>query len=176
MRPSILPVLALTMAALCPATFRTPNPAAGGLPGDVIYEATCNCKFNRNYPFAFGPRLGVAYQITPKTVFGAGAGVSYSTSPNNAFLSYSSLDFTTVGAPGYGQAATQLSQGNPYAPGNVFGNPTLSWPDFSPRYPNEVAPGVRPPQSPFVSLIAMLAGRRAFYSGASAFSGNLCRI
>ena len=50
------------------------NPAAGGHPGAVQYEATCNCHFANNYPWAFGPRLGTAYQITPKTVFRSGVG------------------------------------------------------------------------------------------------------
>jgi hypothetical protein len=138
------------------AAFNLPNPVAGGLLGTVIYEGSqpgqCHCSFNHNYPFAFGPRLGLAYQITPKTVFRAGIGVNYSTSPNNAFLSYSVADFYTVGARSYGESAIQLDQGNPYAPGNVFGNPTISFPDFSRHYPLEVAPGVRPPQPPFISI------------------------
>src|SRR5690606_10510908 len=35
------------------------NPSAGGHPGGQIYEATCNCTFADNYPYAIGPRLGV---------------------------------------------------------------------------------------------------------------------
>ena len=54
------------------AAFDTPNPVAGDRLGTVIYEATCNCKFNHNYPWAFGPRLGAAYQINSKTVLRAG--------------------------------------------------------------------------------------------------------
>ena len=50
----------------------TPNPTVGGYPGAIIFESTCNCSFAKNYPFALGPRVGVAYQITPKTVFRAG--------------------------------------------------------------------------------------------------------
>src|SRR5262249_54771083 len=38
------------------------------------------------------------------------------------------------------------------AVGNRFGNPPISWPDFSPHYPSELAPGVRPPQSPFIYI------------------------
>jgi hypothetical protein len=134
------------------AAFNEPNPVAGNRPGNVIYEATCHCSFNHNYPFAFGPRLGLAYQITPKTVFRAGIGVNYSTSPNNAFLSYSVADFYTVGAQSYGDSAIPLAKGNPYAPGNEFGNPTISFPDFTRHYPLEVAPGVRPPAAPFISI------------------------
>src|SRR6201999_2333220 len=46
----------------------TPNPAVGGRLGAPVFEATCNCTFVSNYPYAIGPRLGVAYQVDPKTV------------------------------------------------------------------------------------------------------------
>src|SRR5437867_11138434 len=48
----------------------TPNPSAGNLPGAAIYDGSgpgrCGCDIAHNYPYAFGPRLGAAYQITPK--------------------------------------------------------------------------------------------------------------
>ncbi|HLK50367.1 MAG TPA: TonB-dependent receptor [Bryobacteraceae bacterium] len=53
------------------------NPSAGGRLGGTIFEATCDCQFADNYPYAIGPRLGIAYQITPKTVLRAGWGVVY---------------------------------------------------------------------------------------------------
>ena len=71
------PIRASSTAACRPCRPALANPTAGGHPGGVIYESTCNCKFAKNYPWAFGPRLGVAYQITPKTVFRAGIGVAY---------------------------------------------------------------------------------------------------
>ena len=44
--------------------------AAGNLPGALIFEGygggRCNCRFAHNYPLAFGPRLGLAYQVTPE--------------------------------------------------------------------------------------------------------------
>jgi hypothetical protein len=57
----------------------TPNPSAGNLPGAVLYQGygpyTCNCGNLLNlYKFAFAPRIGVARQITPKTVIRAGWG------------------------------------------------------------------------------------------------------
>ena len=134
------------------AAFSTPNPAAGDRLGSVVYEATCHCTFNHNYPFAFGPRLGAAYQIDPKTVFRAGVGLAYGTAPNQANLSTNSLDFYSIGPSGYGEAADLLRDGNPYAPGNRFGNPPIFWPDFRANFPIEVAPGVRPPASPFISI------------------------
>jgi hypothetical protein len=134
------------------AAFNTPNPAAGNRLGSVIYEATCNCRFNSNYPFAFGPRLGVAYQINTKTVLRAGVGLAYGTAPNQAGLSSNVGDFYTSTPPTYGDPATLLTDGNPYAPGNRFGNPAIFWPDFRPNYPIETAPGIRPPTSPFISV------------------------
>ena len=53
------------------------NPAAGGHPGAVTYQATCNCNFAKNYPWGFGPRIGFAYQVLPKTVLRGGFGVEY---------------------------------------------------------------------------------------------------
>ncbi len=150
------------------AAFTLPNPAAGGLPGTVIYQATCHCSYNHNYPYALGPRLGYAYQIDPKTVFRAGFGVAYSASPDNAFLSYSVPDFQTLSAPlGTGKGIqSSLQQGNPFAPGNVFGNAVLTYPNFSAQYPNQtsssgcgpaIGPGAGaspcvPPESPFISI------------------------
>src|SRR5579883_2316280 len=132
--------------------FSTPNPVAANRPGMVIYEATCHCTFNHNYPWALGPRLGAAYQINSKTVLRMGAGLAYGTAPNQANLGRSANDFLTLSPAGFGEAASLLRDGNPLGPGNRFGNPVLVWPDFTPRYPIEVAPGVRPPTSPFISI------------------------
>ena len=49
-----------------------PNPSASGRLGGQIFEATCNCQFAHNYPYAIGPRLGAAYQIDSKTVINGG--------------------------------------------------------------------------------------------------------
>src|SRR4029078_4003727 len=60
----------------------TSNPAAGGLPGAVIFEGEgpgrCNCTFANNYPWAFGPRLAAAYQFASKMVLRVGVGIVYS--------------------------------------------------------------------------------------------------
>ena len=56
----------------------TPNPGTGGLLGAVAFDGSgpghCNCSLAHNYPFAYGPRIGLAYQFAPKTVLRAGAG------------------------------------------------------------------------------------------------------
>ncbi len=62
-----------------------PNTSAGGRLGAIEYASTCNCNFYKpTYPFAIGPRLGVAYQLTPKTVFRGGWGFNYQFIGNNA--------------------------------------------------------------------------------------------
>ncbi|MEO5924262.1 MAG: TonB-dependent receptor [Bryobacteraceae bacterium] len=99
-----------------------PNPSADGHPGAVVYEATCNCRFAKNYYGAYGPRTGLAYQISDKTVFRAGFGINYSMSQGalgqqgtgvGSTLSYSN--------PNYASSAMVLSQGIPLNP---------VWPDF----------------------------------------------
>ena len=77
-----------------------PNPAAGGLPGATIYEGdgtgACNCRFVKTYPYSFGPRLGVSYQWTPKTVLRAGWGITYAQTGNGQ-----SDGGSTLGAGGW---------------------------------------------------------------------------
>ena len=135
------------------AAFNTPNPAIGGRTGSVIYGGSCGCQLNHNYPYALGPRLGIAYSINSKTVLRMGSGISYGSSPNNAFLTYSVPDFYTYSDQNVaGIPAGAIKDGNPFAPGNRFGNAPLVWPDFSAHYPFQVAPGYIPPQSPFISI------------------------
>ena len=105
----------------------TPNPSAGDLLGAVAFDGYgpghCNCNIAHNYPYAFGPRLGVAYQITPKTVLRAGAGVSYYTTTDNGFVSYSTGSQNIYNAPTYGTPAFTMAQGMPYK---------VTWPNFNP--------------------------------------------
>jgi hypothetical protein len=105
----------------------TPNPAAGNLPGGTVFEATCGCSFAHNYPFAFGPRLGVAYQVVPKTVVRAGVGVSYAATEANNYQSYAAAANTPYQSPAFGYPAYQLQNGLPYR---------LTFPNFNPgQYP-----------------------------------------
>ncbi|MEO8098174.1 MAG: TonB-dependent receptor [Acidobacteriota bacterium] len=137
------------------AAFNTLNPTVGRN-GAVIYEGDgpgrCKCRFNDAYKLSFGPRLGAAYQLNEKTVLRAGFGLNYGTSANNAFLSLSVADFFTANPSGYAESAPLLRDGNPYRPGNPFGNPTLVWPDFNiGKYPFPTANGLTP-QNPFISI------------------------
>jgi hypothetical protein len=70
------------------ASFSTMDTALGR-PGAVLYGATCKCDFSHNYPYAFGPRIGAAYQIDSKTVLRGGAGIQYDVeeAPNGVLYS-----------------------------------------------------------------------------------------
>jgi hypothetical protein len=95
-----------------------PNPSASNYPGAVAFAHTCNCPFYQSaYPFALGPRLGVAYQFSPKTVIRGGWGFTYQYVANPAGA--------TIGTPG----VYPLSGVNPYVniatPGAIA---TPTWP------------------------------------------------
>ena len=99
----------------------TPNPSAGGLLGAVIFEGNgpgrCNCDFAKNYPWAFGPRLGVAYQITPKTVLRVGVGIVYASIADSNGANQGSLTAPqAVSSPTPGDAVMTLRNGIPVAP------------------------------------------------------------
>jgi hypothetical protein len=99
-----------------------PNPSAGGHPGALIYEATCKCRFAKNYPYAIGPRLGVAYTINQRTVIRGGFGVAYgSTGTFGGFTANSA----TLGTVAEGEAGFYLRDGYP-----AEVNP--QWPVFDP--------------------------------------------
>ncbi len=134
------------------AAFTLPNTLIGGRIGTVIYQATCGCEYSTPYPFAIGPHIGVAYQINDKTVFRGGGAISYAATSDQAGLNSSAGDFYTIPSAAYGASAGDLQYGDPFGPGNRYGNPVVHWPNFSPQYPVPAAPGVIPPSSPFVSI------------------------
>jgi hypothetical protein len=118
-----------------------PNINAGGQPGAVQYAATCNCNFYKSgYPFALGPRVGAAYQLTPKTVLRGGWGFTYQFVANPAG--------TTIGTNG----VYPLSGINPYVniatPGSIV-QPT--WPVTNPYvYPPPGTVGIPGVSDPYV--------------------------
>jgi outer membrane receptor protein involved in Fe transport len=106
----------------------TPNPSAGGLLGATQYEGygpkRCNCDFTNTYPYAIGPRLGVAYQIAPKTVLRAGWGFVYGTTAVVNYqlggalgTGFNTLQFTN---PGFGQPALALQNGLHYNTADLY--------------------------------------------------------
>jgi Carboxypeptidase regulatory-like domain/TonB dependent receptor len=130
-----------------------------GRPGAVLYGASCKCDFSHNYPFAFGPRLGAAYQIDSKTVLRGGAGIQYDVAEAPNGVLYSAADYYTINPNGFGISPLQntpnpinngLQGGNAYAAGNPFGNVPIVWPNLDqnkyPTYNN----GVGAPQTPAI--------------------------
>ncbi len=108
----------------------TPNPTLGGYPGAFLFEGDgpgqCHCNFAKNYPYAIGPRLGLAYQINNKTVLRAGFGVMYNQTGTNSqgFLAAGVAATASYSSPGSGTPAMTLANGIP--PQNV-----PSWPVFN---------------------------------------------
>jgi hypothetical protein len=96
----------------------TPNPSTGNRLGAVAFDGYgpghCDCSLAHDYPWAFGPRIGVAYQVLPKTVLRAGAGVSYYTTADNGLNSYSTGSENLYNAATYGSPAFTMAQGMPY--------------------------------------------------------------
>jgi hypothetical protein len=134
------------------ASLAVPDPTVGAHPGGIVYESTCNCKFAKNYPFAFGPRVGVAYQITPKTVFRGGIAIAYDGTATAATGTGSASANNAFQAPGFGDAAMQLQTGVP-------AGYLLPWPNFSPgAYPN---PNFPANQNGPTSVVDQNAGRPA---------------
>jgi len=105
----------------------TPNPAAGGKLGGLAFDGTgpgrCQCNVAHNYPWAYAPRLGFAYQITPNTVFRGGIGVSYYRTAMNGYNSLSTGSQYIYSAKGPGEPAYNLRDGLPYS---------ITWPNFDP--------------------------------------------
>ncbi|HWF10183.1 MAG TPA: carboxypeptidase-like regulatory domain-containing protein [Bryobacteraceae bacterium] len=97
------------------------NPSAGGHLGGQIFEATCNCNFAHNYPYAIGPRLGAAYQVNSKTVVNGGFGIVYGA---NTAQTGSTTNVASASTPGFGQIVGQLQNGIP-------SNVSIQWPTFS---------------------------------------------
>ena len=99
-----------------------PNPYVAGQPGAFLYSGNgtgaCNCNFAQNYPYALGPRIGVAYSINDKTVFRAGWGLIYGpTSVNPLGVNAAGIVNTlTKASPGQGIPATTLAMGIPVVP------------------------------------------------------------
>ena len=106
----------------------TPNPSAGGRLGAVIYEATCNCKFAKNYPWGVGPRLGFAYQIDQKTVVRGGAGVIYNGTANNNVTTRQVTSSNPFSSPVFGEPAMTLRTGVPLTESQI------AWPNFDAGY------------------------------------------
>ena len=105
------------------------NPSAGGLLGATLYAGDgpgrCGCRPGDTYPWAFGPRAGVAYQLNPKTVLRGGIALSYGQVANFQYIGggnslgmgFNSLAFSN---PTFGDAALFLRDGLKYNPAELL--------------------------------------------------------
>ncbi|MBI4874381.1 MAG: TonB-dependent receptor [Acidobacteria bacterium] len=106
------------------------NPSAGGLLGGTLYAGSgpgrCNCDITKTYPYGLGPRLGLAYQMDPKTVLRAGLAVSYGQVTQFNYIGggqslgmgFNSISLST---PAYGEAAVMLQNGMSYNMADLLG-------------------------------------------------------
>jgi hypothetical protein len=123
----------------------TANPNAGGIPGGWLFEATCHCQFAKNYPYAIGPRVGAAWQVSPKTVVRAGWGVIYGQSGTT------SLGIANPGTAVTNQVTSQ-GQGVPAMTlsGGIPANTIPTWPVFN--------AGIFPGTSPLTATLPIGVG------------------
>jgi len=116
------------------------NTQAGGHPGGVTYGATCGCdnNFFNSYKLGFGPRLGIAYQLTPKTVLRGGASLLIGTTPDNGIQTRAVTSVNNVPSSAFAQSPL---------PGGLRGGIPLTysqiaWPNFNPsNFPVVLVPG-----------------------------------
>jgi hypothetical protein len=108
------------------------NPLTG-TPGAAVYDGhgpnRCNCYIAHNYPWAFGPRIGAAYQIDPKTVLRLGFGIVYAgTEQNNNATGGLASSTGGSSSSNFGFPLSQLSDGFP----TQYYPPT--WPTYNPGF------------------------------------------
>jgi len=105
----------------------TGNPAAGGLPGAMIFEGSgagrCNCDFASVYAGALGPRVGLALQLTPRMTLRAGWGIMYGQTATDNGATLRSGSSNPIYSSTYTAAGMKLSDG--------FANPS-AWPNREP--------------------------------------------
>ena len=103
------------------------NPAADNLPGAMIFEGSgpgrCNCDFAKVYPYAIGPRVGLAYQLTTRMALRAGWGIFYGQTPTDNGATLKSGSANPVYSTVYESAGMRLTDG--------FPSPS-SWPNRDP--------------------------------------------
>lgn len=96
------------------------DPTVGGRLGAPIFQATCQCDFVKTYYYAFGPRIGAAYQIDSKTVIRGGWGLAYAPP-------------TDIGQSSAAQLTSSPTGINAYVDVTSAGAiPQPQWPNFSP--------------------------------------------
>ncbi|HEY7333859.1 MAG TPA: TonB-dependent receptor [Bryobacteraceae bacterium] len=112
------------------------NKQDGGHLGGVTYGATCGCdnNFFNSYKLGFGPRLGVAYQLTPKTVLRGGAALLIGTTADNGIQTRSVTSSNPQFANLFAEPTMTLATGVPLTPAQI------AWPNFDPSHFPVVSP------------------------------------
>ena len=119
---------------------RVANTQIGGRLGGVTYGATCGCdnNFFNSYKLGFGPRLGFAYQLTPKTVLRGGASLLIGTTADNGIQTRSVTSVNNVPSAAFAQSPLPngLDAGIPLTYAQI------AWPNFNPsNFPVVTTPG-----------------------------------
>ena len=130
----------------------TPNPAAGGRPGALIFAGSCSgCVGSRtlgdSYFGAFGPHIGIAYNLNEKTVIRTSYARSFAAITTVSGSTHQRGFTQTYPAPG-GNSVTPsftLDGGFPPWPLPPFINPSFSNGDNMPWFQGKEAE--RPPES-----------------------------
>ncbi len=112
------------------------NTQDGGRLGGVTYGATCGCdnNFFNSYKLGFGPRLGFAYQLTPKTVLRGGAGLLIGTTADNGIQTRSVTSSNPQSPNLFAQPIMTLGTGVPLTAAQI------AWPNFDPSHYPVVSP------------------------------------
>ena len=97
-----------------------PNPAAGNAIGAAVFQATCHYDFVHSYPYALGPRIGFAYQFSPKPVVRGGWGFIYGFAPDINVSTSANQTNTPVGTNAFANVSTAGALPQPV------------WPNFDP--------------------------------------------
>ncbi|MEO5926421.1 MAG: TonB-dependent receptor [Bryobacteraceae bacterium] len=124
------------------------NPSASGRLGANQFEASCKCNFATNYPYAYGPRLGLAYQVDSKTVLRAGIGVVYNATSTASGSSSNSASSSALPTSS-GQITGLFKDGMP-------ASVVPEWPSFNPAVGQGVGSVISMP-----TLLDRNAGRPA---------------
>lgn len=129
---------------------KVPNTQDGGRLGGVTYGATCGCDYNffDSYKFGFGPRLGVAYQVAPKTVLRGGVALLIGTTADNGIQTRSVTSVNRVTSTAFAESPLL----NGLAGGIPLAYSRIAWPNFNPsNYPVVAIPGT-PGAAPGVAI------------------------
>ncbi len=98
-----------------------PNPDAGGLLGSMVYAGVNGQpdRFGLTRKNAFGPRLGFAYQLTPKTVIRSGGSIYYQPAREDGNADNGTQGYAGTYSPPANFYSTGISMfAQNFAPGN----------------------------------------------------------